>query len=114
MKSSKDLDKQIDEILAAIYLAGTENGLSRMLTDPAEIMHRKEAFIKSNPANTEAKQQLLALIEQREHEARLNEVQNAYEYWINGRKFIASYFRERIAELNPSKSTPFNKLKERV
>ena len=31
--------------------------------------------------------------------ARLNEVQNAYEHWINGRKFIPSYFRERIEEL---------------
>ena len=32
--------------------------------------------------------------------ARLNEVQNSYEYWINGRKFISSYFRDRIAELS--------------
>ena len=31
--------------------------------------------------------------------ARLNEVQSAYEYWINGRKFISSYFRERIEAL---------------
>lgn len=36
-------------------------------------------------------------------EARLNEVQNAYEYWINGRKFISSYFRERIALLSNTK-----------
>jgi len=35
-----------------------------------------------------------------ELEARLNEVQNAYEYWINGTKFISSYFRDRIAELS--------------
>ena len=38
--------------------------------------------------------------ERREREARLNEVQSAYEYWINGRKFISSYFRDRIAELS--------------
>ena len=31
--------------------------------------------------------------------ARLNEVQNAYEHWINGRKFISSYFRQRIEAL---------------
>lgn len=47
---------------------------------------------------------LMALInsevERREGESRLNEVQNAYEYWINGRKFISSYFRDRIAELS--------------
>ena len=35
--------------------------------------------------------------------ARLNEVQNSYEYWINGRKFISSYFRGRIADLSNSK-----------
>ena len=35
--------------------------------------------------------------------ARLNEVQSAYEYWINGREFISSYFRERIAELSNGK-----------
>ena len=37
--------------------------------------------------------------ERRESRARLNEAQSAYEYWINGRKFISSYFRDRIAEL---------------
>ena len=36
-------------------------------------------------------------------EARLNEVQSAYEHWINGRKFISSYFRDRIAELSSNK-----------
>jgi len=38
-------------------------------------------------------------------EARLNEVQNAYEYWINGRKFISSYFRDRIALLSNTKES---------
>ena len=40
-----------------------------------------------------------------ELKARLNEVQNAYEYWINGRKFIASYFRDRIALLSNTKES---------
>jgi len=57
--NTQNLDEQISDILAAIYLAGTENGLGRQLTDPAEIMHRKEAFINANPASTEAKQYLL-------------------------------------------------------
>ena len=55
---------------------------------------------------------LMALInsevERREREARLNEIQNAYEYWINGRKFISSYFRDRIAELSSSKESVDN------
>ena len=38
-------------------------------------------------------------------EARLNEVQNAYECWINGRKFISSYFRDRIALLSNTKES---------
>jgi len=40
-----------------------------------------------------------------ELEARLNEVQNAYEHWINGRKFISSYFRDRIAVLSDTKES---------
>ena len=32
--------------------------------------------------------------------ARINEVQNAYEHWIYGKKFISSYFKDRIAELS--------------
>lgn len=46
--------KTIEEVLAAVYLAGTENGLGWRLSDPKEIMHRKEAFIKSNPVCKEA------------------------------------------------------------
>ena len=45
----------LDRILAAVYLAGVENGLGRRLTDPEEINHRREAFIKSNPACKEAR-----------------------------------------------------------
>ena len=40
--NTQELGEQISDILAALYLAGTENGLGRQLTDPAEIMHRKE------------------------------------------------------------------------
>ena len=57
--NTQELDEQISDILAAIYLAGTENGLGRQLTDHAEIMHRKEAFINANPASTEAKRAII-------------------------------------------------------
>ena len=49
----------LDDVLSAVYLAGTENGLSRRITDPEEIMRRKEAFIKGNRVSDEAKQALL-------------------------------------------------------
>ena len=51
----------------------------------------------------QALKELEAIHQQEIAKARLNEVQNAYEYWINGRKFISSYFRDRIAELSGSK-----------
>ena len=81
MKPSKDLDEQkLDEILEDFY----------------------DGDIRQSDMG-KAKQQLLALIEQREREVRFNEVQNAYEHWINGRKFISSYFRERIENLQKGK-----------
>lgn len=52
---SKD-NFSLDEIAAAVYLAGIENGLGRQLTDSKEIMHRKEAFINNNPVCKEARQ----------------------------------------------------------
>ncbi len=52
-------NERLDDVLSAVYLAGTENGLGKRLTDAEEIMHRKEAFIKGNPASDEAKQYLL-------------------------------------------------------
>ena len=73
MKPSKDLDEQTREILDE-YMPDGWNG---------NMLEELEEFI-----------------EQREREARLNEVQNAYEHWINGRKFISSYFRGRIADLS--------------
>ena len=42
------------EALAAVYLAGTENGLGKQLIDANEIAHRKEAFIKANPVCKDA------------------------------------------------------------
>ena len=75
--NTQNLDEQISDILAALYLAGTENGLGRQLTDPAEIMHRKEAFINANPASTEAKQALLDWHNKRELEARIDTLEYA-------------------------------------
>ena len=48
----------------------------------------------------QAIKEIEAIRQQEIAKARLNEVQNAYEQWINGRKFISSYFRDRIAELS--------------
>lgn len=50
----------------------------------------------------EAASDLAEIIQQEIAKARLNEIQSAYEQWINGRKFISSYFRDRIAELSSS------------
>lgn len=57
-------NERLDEVLSAVYLAGTENGLSRRLTDAEEIMHRKKAFINGNPASKEAKAVLTSLIKE--------------------------------------------------
>lgn len=57
-------NERLDDVLSAVYLAGTENGLSRRLTDAEEIMHRKEAFIRGNPASKEAKQAITSLIKE--------------------------------------------------
>ena len=65
-------NERLDDVLSAVYLAGTENGLSRRITDPEEIMHRKEAFIKGNRVSDEAKQ---AIVEW--HEIEKSEVYNS-------------------------------------
>lgn len=53
----------------------------------------------------QALKELEAIHQQEIAKARLNEVQNAYEYWINGRKFISSYFRDRISLLSNTKES---------
>lgn len=53
--------QSLDNIITAIYLTGVSAGLHRDITDPEEIMHRKEAFIKSNPTYKEAKDYLTDL-----------------------------------------------------
>lgn len=63
-------NEKLDDLLAAVYLAGTENGLSRRLTDAEEIMHRKKAFINGNHASKEAKQALTSLIREMVAEAK--------------------------------------------
>ena len=50
---------ELDEILAAVYLAGVSGGLHRDISDPEEIMHRKAGFIKANPVSSEARQLIL-------------------------------------------------------
>ena len=63
-------NERLDDVLSAVYLAGTENGLSRSLTDAEEIMHRKEAFIKGNRVSDEAKQALTSLTKELVAEAK--------------------------------------------
>ena len=96
--NTQNLDEQISDILAAIYLAGTENGLGRQLTDPAEIMHRKEAFINANPASTEAKQALLDWHNEQIAKARLNEAQIFYEDAINSTSHSHMIYASRRIE----------------
>ena len=67
-----------------------------------EILERYRAAVVGLPSDAsvaDIKGELLDWHNKQAGKARLNEVQNAYEHWINGRKFIPSYFRERIAEL---------------
>ena len=73
MKPSKDLDEQIDEIL---HKHGAEEG----------------EFTYS------IRQQLLALIEQREREARIDELRILHATYI-WNEAVADYMSERIAEL---------------
>lgn len=71
--SSMPEGKKMEEILAAVYLAGTENGLGKRITDTSEIMHRKEAFIKANPVCKEAvaliNQQIKSVLDELEKES---------------------------------------------
>ena len=59
--TSKEIN--MNEIFAAVYLAGVENGLGRRIDDLAEIRHRKEGFIKGNPACYEATQATIRYFE---------------------------------------------------
>lgn len=52
----------IGDVLAATYLAGVSSGAGRDITDWDEIMHRREAFIKSNPVCADAKEKLALII----------------------------------------------------
>ena len=74
MKPSKDLDEQIDEILASLYNSAWVEGSNYKENNPegSEIPSQRE--IKKTER---AKQQLLALIEQREREARIDELTDA-------------------------------------
>ena len=136
--NTQNLDEQISDILAALYLAGTENGLGRQLTDPAEIMHRKEAFINANPASTEAKQAILNWHNKQVKNAVATAEDNLDQYWNKELDKQVEAVLDRLESqsrraddctddtlvvkmirvgaerdrLNSSKSTPFNKLKE--
>ena len=86
MKPSKDLDEQIKELLDKVVHFETQadkfNGLSRY----------------------QAKQQLLALIEQREREARIKEAKFIYENYFDGEEFHPNELVEHIEALQKGKS----------
>ena len=72
------VNERLDEVLSAVYLAGTENGLGRTLTNAEEIMHRKEAFIKGNNASEEAKQAINSLTKELVAEAKPEDLDPFY------------------------------------
>lgn len=59
-----DTQEFLEEVLSAVYLAGTENGLGREIRDSEEIQHRKEAFIKGNAVSRDSKQAILQHFQQ--------------------------------------------------
>lgn len=82
-------------------LMGKDADLREKLTIRVGVLHKTtpcEAITARLVVDT-----ILPTIQQEIAKARLNEVQNAYEYWINGRNFISSYFRDRIAQLSNTK-----------
>ena len=89
-----DKPQELDEIL---------NAVTNFTYDA--MAHRGDPLVGTLPTMDKATAKL-AIIDWHNKQlakARLNEVQSAYEYWINGREFIPSYFRDRIAELSSSK-----------
>ena len=84
---SKPMTKTAKEILNQVYLFGMNGGLGYEKFD-------------NELSPDQALKEIEAIHQQEIAKARLNEVQNAYEYWINGRRFISSYFRDRIADLS--------------
>lgn len=94
MKPSKDLDKQIDTLLGNLYLWDSS----------AEGATKIEASIDN------LKQQLLAIIEQREREARIDELRHCCArcgVWHSETHNISQVrltFRERIQALQKGKS----------
>ena len=96
MGDSSELDEILQELTMEEQQIGDELAVGAI---------QEGAFVvRDTLAREEAKQVILDWHHKRVDKARLNEVQNAYEYWINGRKFISSYFRERIDALQKGKS----------
>lgn len=88
-------NERLDEVLSAVYLAGTENGLGRRITNCEEIMHRKNAFINGNHASDEAKQAILRWVE--DEVIGEDELDNGYDKIIE--RMIKDKQRARIKEL---------------
>ena len=91
MKPSKDLDEQIEELLTVLAYKSALSAHSPGYT--------KLKFSHNEKHIAEAKQQLLALIEQREREARIKEAKFIYENYFDGEEFHPNELVERIAEL---------------
>lgn len=84
MSNQSELDEQIDEVLRELFIQGYYDG-------------RMDEYAKGQAVSTyEAKQELLALIEQREREARIDELEG---YRWSDYEGDSSYVMERIEEL---------------
>ena len=100
----KEQDKELREKLNSLFESVFSQGVRAGKDVANETYEDFDAWSKKDEID-KAMQLITADRKRVALEARLNEVQNAYEYWINGTKFISSYFRDRIAELSISKES---------
>ena len=98
MKPSKDLDEQINEILANLYNSGWVEGSNYKENNPEGSEIPSQSEIKKTKY---AKQQLLALVEQREREARIDKLLHLDDESIGTDWKANAWFSvsDRIAEL---------------
>ena len=95
MKPSKDLDEQIEEILEGVFSQGVRAGKDIALEKYEDYSAWKRG---------DEKQQLLALIEQREREARIKEAKFIYENYFDGEEFHPNELVEHIEALQKGES----------
>ena len=103
--TSKEIN--MNEVFAAVYLAGVESGLGRTIKDPSEIRRRKEGFIKSNPACYEATQAtiryFIGIVGEDEGEVNVNKANlytaSHFNMIIKHRNQVRDRIREKIKRI---------------